>query len=162
MLVAHDVIEQWLNGPWFEHCGEKDEIACENRYQFVPKSAAKKKILGLKWQNTTLEKEGDVHADLFFIDEDVQRMWNHIVDYVKDNLWTQIYDKVAARLDEIGFAHEAYMSTMQFDIVLCTVVLSYRSYRKSSFWEDMLRIYMSGHVPCGWREKDGIGYFEVY
>ncbi|PGC52826.1 hypothetical protein COM14_03595 [Bacillus pseudomycoides] len=42
------------------------------------------------------------------------------------------------------------------------MVLSYEEYYKSAFYKEMLEIYLSGHIPCGWNGKYPEGNIFIY
>lgn len=142
-------------------CGEKDGMEFDVEY-VNSEAKAIKLIKGIKWENTCLESRGDFteflsrnHRDVF------KKNWNVVVDEIKSKYMNEIREKIENKwVDEKS--KQYVIDDVQFNVLTLFMLDYYSEYYQSDFYEKMLAIYLSGHLPCGWSGEYPEGRFIVY
>jgi hypothetical protein len=115
-----------------------------------------------KWENIQLEEDGDISVWLFKNNhKDAYNRRNDYVTAAKES----ILPKIETKIKQLPFSEDIVKTieiNISFNIVGIAVALCYRQYVRSEFYERMLQIYQSGHIPCGWQGKMKKGCFLVY
>ena len=89
---------------------------------------------------------------------DYNKFWNKQIRSIKTEFLPQIEDKIAIAIRKKGMK-ESVLKDIKFNLLTLFMLDFYSDYYSDSFFENMLQIYLAGHFPCGWNEKDG---FIVY
>lgn len=153
-----------INGcQWFKHCGNewKDEIDFKVKRIKTIENASNS-ISSLKWENLCLKKDGDFTAYLFLNHRDLYcEFWNDMVDRIKKNYLVSLSETMEAKLQDNGLGGYA-LSNVEYNVLELFMLNYYSDYYKDEFYEKMLKIYLSGHLPCGWVGSLKTGTFLVY
>lgn len=161
MEIKNEFTEQLLNCKWLYNCGKQGDLDFDVEYVKSKKQLAKL-ITGIKWENVCLEAQGDFTAYLCINHKEVyNKYWNDMVRKIKKDYISRIAKNIAKELDDFEDKDDIIIS-MRADIVDLFMIHFYSEYYKSDFYEKMLKIYLSGHIPCGWSGKYPDGKFQVY
>lgn len=162
MVFDEQVVKRLLNCDWLSNCGRTDVEIPGVQCEWVTKNEAFKKISGLKWENTCLEGQNEVTRYLFLNhNEEYNRKWNERVEYIKETYVPVVEKNVREKLKQYEFSEEI-LTDIRFNVIGILVVSSYKEYYHSVFFEKLLDIYTSGHLPCGWHGRYPKGVIMVY
>lgn len=161
MEIKNEFIELIKNCNWFENCGDGffkgfDVVMITNKNEVV------KKINSLKWENTCLEKRGDF---TFFLSqnykEQYNKFWNKEIEDIKRRYMGGVSKKCTAALLKKDLPLDI-VNDIKFNVLTLFMLNYYSEYYFSDFFDQMLQIYLSGHLPCGWSGNLKDGKFIVY
>lgn len=156
--------ESLYNIPWFLKCG--DDIP-NFGLRVTSKNEAIKRNASLKWENTVLDYQGDITSALCLRrihgEGDEEMLWNNLVNEWKtvflpkiEPIWKENLEKIELNTKEIN----AMIRFCVLDIVMAD---TYKSIVPiDCFYLNLLKIYRSGHLPCGWSGKKDKGTFYIY
>ena len=87
--------------------------------------------------------------------------WNTLVELIKSEYLEKLSDKVKKLWIDEDTSEDVWIdfSSSMIDLFLLDY---YAGYYKSEFHDQLLEIYLSGHLPCGWKGKYPQGNFIVY
>ncbi len=126
------------------------------------KKQLKKLIASIKWENVCLEAEGDFTAYLHKNHkEDYNKYWNDMVRKIKSEYINTIAEDIMNALGDFEGKDDIIID-MKANLVSLFMIHFYSEHYKSDFYDKMLKIYLAGHVPCGWSGKYPEGRFQVY
>lgn len=161
MELKKDFLDKIDSCAWLENCGD----GSFERFEVVvvkDKEKAIKNITSTKWGNICLEARGDFTEYLFFNHrESYEKDWNNEVDYIKQEYWNKMSDTISARLAAKGIPGEV-LALVASNVVCLFMANFYSECYTSEFYVQMLEIYLSGHLPCGWSGSKKRGKFMVY
>lgn len=147
---------------WFCNCGDDitnidfDVKKAENAKKAV------RSINSLNWENTCLDIRGNFTRYLFKNHRDIyNRDWNVVVENVKNNYLEPLVPEMEAKLSLKNIKGDI-IDDVKFNLLTLFMLKYYSDYYRDEFWDKMLRIYLSGHLPCGWVGKYTGGKFVVY
>lgn len=161
-MIKENFIEEITSCKWFMNCGVHNSFIFDFKVDFSnDKSTAIKSIKGHQWENLCLNKQGDLTSFLCINHPEKYQQWNSVVTMVKNNYMTRLMSKVESMLSKQGFDKKALLN-VQWNVLSLFMANYYSDYYKDNFYEKMLKIYLSGYLPCGWTINDGEGRFLVY
>ncbi len=148
---------------WLSNCGSQDMLRLTNEFIYIKKIKEIEKMLdGVKWGNTCMNVRNDLTEYLSLYHPDLYHFWNPMVDEVKDDIISSVSQQIIDRCKDLEIP-EKMVDYIFMDIVNIAVTYSYRQYYELEFYNDMLKIYESGHLPCGWLGgKYPNGKFKIY
>ncbi len=131
------------------------------------KDDAIKHISSLKWQNVVLEHQGDVTSKLCIRcirgEGDEDKLWNGLVKEWKSEYLPSIESIWIKNLDAVGLNIKAVIDSVRFSVLDIVMADAYNSIvPMDQFFIDLLAIYESGHLPCGWWGKKDKGCFYYF
>ena len=154
--------ERLLKIDWLSNCGSQDVLNLTNEYIYIKKTKEIEKILdGVKWGNTCMNVVNDLTVYLSFHHQDLYHYWNPMVDEAKDDIISVVSQQIIERCNNLGIP-EKMVDYIKSNIVNIAVTYSYKQYYELEFYNDMLKIYEAGHLPCGWLGKYPGGKFKIY
>ena len=168
---------------WFEHCGEKNictgsflnakwsknaqEKIIES-FEFQIEIITPKKALELfkstKWVNIQLDVNASLteylclnHSDLF------NSKYNLVVNKIKEELIKPLDEKLIEKC-KVLFSDDfqELLNTINWDITSVFIFEYFKKIYTNSFYYDLLKVYKSGHIPCGWKGKFPEGKMLIY
>lgn len=148
---------------WLSNCGRQDELDLSFEYTYIKRIKEIEKMLdGVKWGNTCMNARNDLTEFLSLHHSRKYNCWNQMVDEVKDDIISGISNIIIESCRKLGIP-EKMGDHIYFDIINIALTYSYKEYYESVFYDDMLKIYESGHLPCGWLgKKYPNGKFKIY
>lgn len=161
MELKKDFLDKIAHCAWFENCGD-DSF---DRFEVVvvkDREKAVKSVTSIKWQNVCLEAQNDLTEYLFFNHrESYEKDWNNEVVYIKQEYWSKMSDTISAALAAKGLPDEVLVD-VRTNVVALFMADFYSECYTSEFYEQLLEIYLSGYLPCGWSGGKKSGKFMVY
>ena len=162
LLFKNEFIEAINSCPWLKNCGVCSCLELGFEIVLIPdRQEVVKRIAERKWEDLCLRKQGDLTAFLCVHCKDEYQQWNNIVDIVKEKYMDPVIQEIKSALNQIGL-NESVLPNVQWDILSLFMASYYSDYYSDEFYEKMLRIYLSGHMPCGWTGGLKDGKFLVY
>ncbi len=120
-------------------------------------------IQSYKWENICLDKKGDFSSAILLnyeeqyslIGEECEKVQKEVLAFSK---------RFTAGLKKKGIRFGGIvLSDVKFNVGTLFLVNHYSEYYiPDVFFEQMLEIYLSGHLPCGWSGGQKNGIFKVY
>ena len=145
---------------WFENCGgEKNlDYIGENIIRITSWEEACKNLGSIQWENKVLDERGDLGVRILEIDSDIG--WNDMVGRLKETIYDcWLDDTIRIYLKNVESVNLEIIDDILWDVHTIVMALSYSDYVElSEFFQVMIRIYESGHIPCGYKR----GKFIVY
>lgn len=161
MGLNEEFIKKMNTCKWMSRCGEKDDFGFEVEY-LDSKKKVKKSINGLKWENTCLDGREDFTEYMCINYKELTGIkWNRIAEEIFNDYVCPIIKQVSEMLAD-DENKDDIIKDMKFNIMSLYLLNYYSEYYKSEFLNRMEKIYLSGHLPCGWKGKYPKGTFIVY
>lgn len=145
------MIEELLSCKWLQNCGEQQNMPYDFDFSFQEDSREViKTINSIEWENVCLEESGNITEYLAVHNkEEYNKNWNQLVKKIKLEVLPQIIDKIQEEIAKKGFP-ENVIDDIKFNLVTILTSDAYSKYYSSEFCSRLLKIYTSGHLPCGW------------
>lgn len=161
MQLKEDFIELIMNCNWFENCGNEDFDQFEV-VMLKDKKEVVKSINSMAWENVCLEKRGDFTAYLSLnCASKYNEFWNKGVGEVKRAYMGKLKKQFRKALANKNLP-EKIIEDIEFNVVVLFMANYYSDYYSGEFFEQMLQIYLAGHLPCGWSGDLENGMFKIY
>ena len=161
MEISKEFIKLIMDCELLRRCGEKDDFGFDVEY-VNSETKAKKMINSINLENTCLEVSGDFTEFLSRNYKDIfNKNWNVVVRQIKSKYMNEIQTKVEMNWKD-GKTKQRVIDDVQFNILTLFMLDYYSDYYQSEFFDRMLKIYLSGHLPCGWSGEYPEGKFFVY
>ncbi|SFJ93169.1 MULTISPECIES: hypothetical protein [unclassified Bacillus (in: firmicutes)] len=163
MELNNSVVEAVLSNNWLKHCGTESNFPQGIEYTYLSNKKKMVKIVnGIEWENICLEESNNLTGYLAKNEPEIYNgNWNTLVKKIKAEVLPKITDDIEKQITILGLPKDI-LHAVKFDIVSIIMVLSYEEYYKSVFYNEMLEIYLSGHIPCGWNGKYPEGNIFIY
>lgn len=116
----------------------------------------------MEWENTFLDADGEISGYLHtHHNKEYNESWNKAVNIIKEEYLPPILDKIKKLIGEKNYSLELmpYISYNVLDILMADF---YSNFYESVFFKNLSEIYLSGHIPCGWKGKYPEGKIMVY
>lgn len=161
MILEKEFVESILNCQWLQRCGQIDSLGFEVEY-LDNKKEVEKNINSVKWENICLDKKGDFTTYLFKNHKaDYNKYWNVEVETIKEQYLSKITEKVNMALTNSGLSVDI-LDDINMNLLSIFMLEYYSEYYSCDFYNKMLKIYLAGHLPCGWIGEYPDGKFIVY
>lgn len=161
MKIEEKFIKQVMECNWLKNCGKEGDFGFEVEYT-KSQSKVKKLINGIKWENICLEERGNFTAFLHINhNEDYNKFWREMVRKIKSEYISVISESLEVALQD-NKDKDSIIIDIKSNLVILFMLNFYSEYYKSDFYDKMLEIYLSGHLPCGWSGNYPEGKFIVY
>lgn len=161
MEISNEFLKLIMDCDLLSRCGEKDDLGFDVEY-VDSETKAKKMINSIKWENTYLEVRGDFteflsrnHKDIF------NKNWNIVIRQIKSEYMNEIQTKVGINWKDEK-TKQRVIDDVKFNILTLFMIDYYSDYYQSEFFDRMFKIYLAGHLPCGWSGEYPEGKFFVY
>ena len=159
MEFSSDFINKINNCNFFSRCGEKDTFEFEVEYVKSPKEV-KKHINSIKWENTCHEISEDF-SNFICMQYINCNEWNSLVCSVKSEYIEKLCNKVKKMWIDEETSEDIWID-IRCNLIALFMLDYCTEYYKSEFYDQLLEIYLSGHIACGWKGKYPKGKFLVY
>lgn len=163
MELNKNLIDEVLAINWFENCGNSDKTVLNMDCVIINEiNKVEKNLNACRWENICLEACNQLTSYLVKNNPQAYNtFWNVGVREIKSSVLPNVINKIQDKCIELCLP-ENTIDYVKMDIVSMIMVLSYREYFQSNFYEEMLLIYKNGFFPCGWKGKFLDGKFEIY
>lgn len=154
MEISETLYNKLIECNWLENCGTKRKCQYSfEAYQVMDTHKMLKNIQSIKWENACLDKRGYLTEYLCLnVQGEYDRYWNTTVRTIKANYLPKILDKIQVAIGDNNLPEEV-MQDIRFNVLNIFMAEFYSAYYVSEFSKQLLEIYLSGHLPCGWHGK---------
>lgn len=161
MTIEKEFIKQILDCQWLQRCVQIDNLGFDVEYLNNTRDV-EKNINATKWENICLDRKGDFTTYLFKnYKTDYNKYWNDEVDIIKKQYLFKISEKIKTALIDRGLS-VGIIDDILMNLLSIFMLEYYSDYYSCDFYNKMLKIYLSSHLPCGWIGKYPDGNFLVY
>lgn len=162
--INKKLVERLYSIPWFQNCGE--DIPSLG-IRVLSKEEVIKFNSSIKWGNTVLDFQSDLTVKLskrqISHEGNEYKLWNGMVNEWKNIYLPKLDDVWATKLEEIGLNTKEVINMVRFCVLDIVMADAYRNIVPvDAFFENLMKIYESGHLPCGWSGKKDKGTFYIY
>lgn len=126
------------------------------------KSKFLRSIRSFDWENAYLDAQGDLTGYLHLHhNKEYNEYWNEEVTIIKEKYLPPILDKIKKAIDERNYSTDI-IPYIRYNVVEIMMSNFYSEFYESVFFKNMLEVYLSGHLPCGWMGKYPNGKFMIF
>lgn len=150
MKISPELINKILQCDFPENCGTSEKFSYNFSVTAITgRSKAMKSIKSTKWKNLCLDKIGDYTAYLCLNHmKEYNEYWNKTVAGIKAEIFPPIEMKIRAALDNKKLT-ENVLHDILFNLISILMIDFYSVNYIDDFFENLLQVYLSGHLPCG-------------
>ena len=164
MEIREEYVNRIIQCDWLARCGFIDQFDFDVKY--LPDWMGVEKRIGTdEWADDCMDRRNDFTLYLFQNCGDLyDNYWNEEVMLIREKYTSFIVQKIDRYLSEKGLRHLISDVTADIEMnVISILMLEYFSeYFHSDFFDQMLKIYLAGHIPCGWEGSYSGGKFIIY
>ena len=184
--INKKICKELLKCNWLENCGTNNfnDYIVEEKYEnfdnlYIRNSTMKndisiylikdkkeviKCISSIKWENLCLDIRGKLSTFLA-VNKDITlgkfNKWNNYVDKIKIDYLDNIEGKILSAVKLKNYPDDVFYD-IRSNILLMFMYNIYSEFYYDDFFENILHVYLSGHLVCGWYGKYPKGKLMVY
>ncbi|KHT27163.1 hypothetical protein [Pectobacterium carotovorum] len=149
MKISNDAVDRLLKIDWFANVGNQCFIP--NVKVVASLNDANFSLSSPDWENVTLEESNEISGYLAVKHTVIFQDWNDLAQEAKSFL----KDKLLKQIPHLnGFDNVLLLQCIEWDVVSYLIEDAYKDkIKKPLFFDSLIHIYESGHIPCGW---DGV------
>ncbi|WP_409310354.1 hypothetical protein [Pectobacterium sp. B1J-3] len=158
MKISFHAVNRLIKINWFSHVG--DQFFVPNVKVANSFGEAMLFLSSPDWENVTLEESNDMSGYLSIKYPSALQEWNSLAIDAK-TFWR---DELSKRIPDLdGFDNVLLLQCIEWDIIHYLIEDAYKDkIKKSLFFDSLICIYESGHIPCGWDGNWPNGNLVVY
>ncbi|SFE54707.1 hypothetical protein SAMN04487969_103327 [Paenibacillus algorifonticola] len=153
--------EQIAEIAWFSKCGEETDLTLHYDFSFVNNWKEAEKSLNSRWDNFKLEIRNGLTVSLHKEYLEAYRQWNSITIEAKKLLKNGALNDISLFAKNNNLNESVYES-VEWDLLTAMMEYAYSPYIEPGFYTELLKVYQSGHIPCGWKGKWPEGQLLVF
>ena len=157
MKDEQQLIAELLQFNWFGKCGINEEIQGINVEYVKDQKTFEKRMGGRKWQNYVFSRANDMSEYLLNMGEKYADEANEKNIFYRENYIPQIRQNFQDKVEKFELA-QRITSDIEFNLLVILRARLFSELYRDSFWDQLLEIYRSGHIPCGYKK----GTFLIY
>lgn len=164
-MIDELIIKSIMDIPWLQNIEKQSALLLPLEYEFIKKEEAIASLKNYLWDNI----ENDEFNTLFewFRTTSICLDWERSVSSIRKD-YIPIFDSNIEKITKEIFKDNSklVMDTINYDILMIIMRLEIKkkSIREDgpTFYDNILKIYQSGHFPCGWSGEYPNGKILVY
>ncbi len=161
IILRKEFIETIFNCQWLQRCGQTDNLEFDVEYLKNIRDV-ERNINSTKWENLCLDRMGDFTTYLQKNHKaEYNKYWNDGVRMIKEQYISKLSEKVNFILTNSDLSVDI-LDDIKMNILSIFMLEYYAKYYSSDFYTKMFKIYLAGHLPCGWFGEYPNGKFIVY
>ena len=152
---------------WFEKCGSTDEVYEKLDYIWAKSiKDVDKNIHSVKWEEVCNEERNELHTPLYMRcresgDWTLLNAWNEQIEITGKQYWPDIVEKVKQAVAQYALP-EKVLTNVRYNVRMLFLCEFYSEHCHSEFYDRLLEIYLSGHLPCGYKGRYRKGSIIIY
>ncbi|MPQ31917.1 hypothetical protein E4V42_10790 [Clostridium estertheticum] len=164
MEVNMEIVERLEKINWFKNCGKPLSISLMYDVNYAKDiNSVIKHISSTRWGNIGLEEKNDLTSYLFKnYPNKYHQVWNELVENIKENIMINIKNEAIKMANNKGLNDNSIIGHIEWDILIIIMAFTYSEYKEPTFYKEILRIYESGNIPCGWKGTYPNGRIIIY
>ena len=163
MYINNQLYKTLLSCPWLEKCGVPQENIFSSPVIWIQKVGdVTKNITSIRWENACLEEQGNISE---FLAKNYKAEYNHSWNAIVKTIKTDYLPNIMPLIEDACQKNELpkdILNDVRFNLLSIFLASYFSQYYQSEFFEGLLDIYLSGHIPCGWRGKYPDGCIMVF
>ena len=160
IILRKEFIETIFNCQWLQRCGQTDNLEFDVEYLKNIRDV-ERNINSTKWENLCLDRMGDFTTYLLKNHKaEYNKYWNDGVRMIKEQYISKLSEKVNFILTNSDLSVDI-LDDIKMNILSIFMLEYYAKYYSSDFYTKMFKIYLAGHLPCGWFGEYPNGKFQV-
>ncbi|KML65704.1 hypothetical protein [Pectobacterium peruviense] len=149
MKISNDAVDRLLKIDWFANVG--NQCLIPNVKVAASLNEANFSLSSPDWENVTLEESNEISGYLAVKYTVIFQYWNDLAQEAKSFLKGKLLKQIP-HLN--GFDNVLLLQCIEWDVVSYLIEGAYKDkIKKPLFFDSLIHIYESGHIPCGW---DGV------
>lgn len=159
----HETLINLSSNQWLINIGKPTELDMHLRYVEVQSlEETLKNLESLRWENATLEAINLLSWYLHSHHREEHNRWNEYITEGKSFLTENIESTLIGVQQSLGL-NQSILDSIKFDILGAYMESAYSDLNHgSTFFSELIKVYVAGHIPCGWKGKYTKGYLLVY
>ncbi|MGF9642350.1 hypothetical protein [Paenibacillus sp. FSL L8-0502] len=137
---------------FFSNCGDAINAALNVNVTQVRNWVDVEKKVNSTWDNVRLQIRNQLTSTLHENWREEYRQWNNITMEAKLLLKDGVLKNISTFIERNKLNNCIYES-VEWDLLTAMMEYAYSTYVKPGFHTELLEIYNSGHIPCGWKGK---------
>ena len=148
---------------WFAHLGDRSDVDVSIPFRFANSwDEAVASCSSLEWENTELAAQNQLTLWLHNNHRAKYQEWNPFVIAHKNNTIAPLIECKIQPIEK-QLATDVLTPSVQWDILGALMENTYLDLsHTSTFFLELLAVYESGHLPCGWSGEWPAGELVVY
>lgn len=146
---------------WFSNCGETTNITTNINLLYVNRWKDMEKKLNSNWDNLKLQIRNSLTSSLHENWREEYREWNNITMEAKSILNNGVLKKLSTHVQENKLGNSVYES-IEWDLLCAMMEYAYSPYVEPGFHSELIKVYESGHIPCGWKDTWSQGSLLIF
>ena len=154
MNLPFDIYPDLERVPWFSGI----ERANLSTFDFpvvraADRSSAEASYWSAEWEEIKTEAQGNLTGYLAKNHyESYGGYWNKLAKQSRELIETAVSARLAAAIRDARFPVASMLQPIVVDINRAALEISYRHRfpKAPAFFENLLKVYQAGHLPCGW------------
>lgn len=147
---------------WLSNCGKENTLIDFDVNYISTEEELKKCLQNPKWETLCLMKENNFTSFLFLNHKDwYNKNWNKTVCKIRKKYILLTLDESIDRFQDDELKQIVY-NNVRGDITFLYMLNIFSNYYIDDFYDKMQKIYLAGHLPCGWVGSLKEGKFLVY
>lgn len=158
MNINRDACDRLNKIKWFSSIGER--YAMPNVKLAASSDAANEYLSSSEWENVTLEESNNISGYLSAKHSIIFQEWNKLAKEAKEFLK---YELIKSIPQLNCFDNKLLLQCLEWDVVHYLIEDTYKDkLKKPLFFNSLMIIYESGHIPCGWDGEWPEGNLVIY
>ncbi len=152
IILNKVLLERLESINWLEHIGDSDKLNVNMEVSFIHSwPEAITQYNRIEWENTSLEARNVLTRYLFFNHRDrYNKDWNSMIITAKRFLDKDVFPRIA-KVQQSNSLDKKFVDGIHWNILGIVAEDYYHDCDPPvSFFHELLTIYESGHLPCGW------------
>ena len=154
------IINALVDLDWFANVGQLILSTNESVIPIGNWREAVASCSGALWEDVCMEARNDLSMHLNDVCQTEFQTWNEVVNNSKREL-SESWVRMRTKLDSEGLP-QVVADCVEWDTIHAVVFEHFAEWSPPRFFEHLLRIYQSGHFPCGWEGSWPEGKLRVF
>lgn len=157
-----ELYKKLIDNRWFENCGDK-EVVYENLDYIWAKDMkdVEKNVNSIKWENMYIEEMNEITMFLDMNYLELSMLWNEQIEMIERKYMVELRKRIREAANKHSLP-ERVVSQVGYALKIIFICEFYSEQYHSEFYENLLEIYLSGHLPCGYKGRYRKGSIIIY
>ena len=163
MYTTDQLYDKLINCPWLKKCGVPEENLFSFPIIWIQDSSEITQVItSVEWENICLGEQCNISEFLAVNHKnEYHHSWNPIVTTLKSKYLPNIIFRIES-ICHTNNLPSSILNDISFNLLSIFLANHYSQYYWSNFFNMLLNIYLSGHLPCGWKGKYPNGAIVIF